>query len=476
MAKSDLNTPQDPNFPDYVYTDKPLVDVFDLRTGGRKMATVFLGEWMKVIEPGGVIPGKGRVSVAFRGGVGFVNRDDLTRTRMLEIFFIDVGQGDSILIQTPDDRRILIDGGQSDDAYEFICNKYRLDKPDHFVDFEAVIATHCDADHTQGLLKVLADPRIAVKRFFHNGLFARTDKKQDPDPVLKKRVSGLTDWPKPDDASALTPLMRRLAQAIEQARLNLPLVAAKMQGVPRWRGRVEVAPGGLACQRLDAAQGYLPIFDAANKYGLSFEVLWPKADANFSYAWYGDAGKTVNGNSVVLRLCYGKKRILLTGDLNAPAMDDLLTAYPIAADGSARFQADVYKAAHHGSQHFSVSFLKAVAADAAVISSGDDRNDVYGHPRAALMGTITRYSRCEKPAVFCTELAACFSKLAPEERKNFREGKTPLYERAIQGIVHLRCDGERLFLGTVFGRRMPDDPLAATTWKWDVWPDAEWDE
>ena len=57
----------------------------------------------------------------------------------LEVFFIDVGAGDAILIQTPDDRRVLVDGGQTEDAYEFIRNKYRLDKRDHYVDFEAII-------------------------------------------------------------------------------------------------------------------------------------------------------------------------------------------------------------------------------------------------------------------------------------------------------------------------------------------------
>jgi hypothetical protein len=134
-------------------------------------------------------------------------------------------------------------------------------------------------------------------------------------------------------------------------------------------------------------------------------------------------------------------------------------------------QSDVYKAAHHGSQHFSVPFLQAVEADAAVISSGDDKYDEYGHPRSVLMGTVTRYARCEKPAVFCTELAACFTKLPPKMRADFKAYKGQLYERSIRGIVHLRSDGKRLLLGTVFGRRTLEDPLAGAPWKWDIWPD-----
>jgi hypothetical protein len=40
-----------------------------------------------------------------------VNSRDLSRSRQLEIFFIAVDQGNAILIQTPQDRRVLIGGG-----------------------------------------------------------------------------------------------------------------------------------------------------------------------------------------------------------------------------------------------------------------------------------------------------------------------------------------------------------------------------
>ena len=151
-------------------------------------------------------------------------------------------------------------------------------------------------------------------------------------------------------------------------------------------------------------------------------------------------------------------------------MDDLLKTYPTIPGKPRALEAHVYKAAHHGSQDFSVPFLQAVKPDAAVISSGDDRNDIHGHPRAALLGTITRYSRCEKPAVFCTELAACFTRLSKKEQAQFKSGKGQLYERSIQGIVHLRSNGENLYLGSVHGLKSPGDPLSNILWKWDLWP------
>ena len=144
--------------------------------------------------------------------------------------------------------------------------------------------------------------------------------------------------------------------------------------------------------------------------------------------------------------------------------------YPQVAGKPNELNVQVYKAAHHGSQDFSVPFLKRIKPDAAVISSGDDKNDIHGHPRAVLLGTITRYSSCKKPAVFCTELAACYTLLSKKEQEQFKSGKAQLYERSIQGIIHLRSNGKQLYLGSVHGRRAPDDPLANILWKWDIWP------
>jgi competence protein ComEC len=467
MPNAFLDEPLDPKFPEYVYAAGALVKVFKNPGGSKAVANLLLGEWMKVMD--GQISEKRRVHVRYRGGEGYVEPADITRHRHLEIFFIDVSQGDGILIQTPEDRRILIDAGESDDAHEFIRNKYRLDKPNNYIDFDAIVATHSDADHTKGLLKILADPKVAVKRFYHNGLFRRTDKAQDPGPHQGNRVYGLTDRPNPTDSPALTPLMKNLIKAVDKAEKNLPGVVQKMKDLGR---RVDVPQEGFVCKRLDAAQRFLPPYDNPEK-PLVIEVLWPRSaiqEGQPSYPWYGDAGKTVNGNSVVLGVRHGNQRVLLTGDLNAASMDDLLNEYPTTPGTPHPLEAHVYKAAHHGSQDFSLPFLQAVKPDAAVISSGDDRNDIHGHPRAVLLGTITRYSRCEKPAVFSTELAACFTPLSKKEQAQFKSSKAQLYERSIQGIIHLRSNGERLYLGSVHGRKSPSDPLSNILWKWDLWP------
>ena len=67
----------------------------------------------------------------------------------LEIYFIDVGQGDSTLIVTPCDKKILIDGGGSSsyDVGENTLIPYLLDRKIKKLDY--VIISHFDLDHVR---------------------------------------------------------------------------------------------------------------------------------------------------------------------------------------------------------------------------------------------------------------------------------------------------------------------------------------
>jgi competence protein ComEC len=68
---------------------------------------------------------------------------------LLRVHFIDVGQGDSILIQAPDDATMLIDGGYSGSGALAYLKAHRIAKID------IMVATHPHADHIGGLVDVL---------------------------------------------------------------------------------------------------------------------------------------------------------------------------------------------------------------------------------------------------------------------------------------------------------------------------------
>ena len=81
----------------------------------------------------------------------------------LYINFIDVGQGDSTLITTQYNKKILIDGGGSEfgstfDVGEKTLLPYLLKKKIHKVD--CVIISHFDSDHVGGILTILEELNV----------------------------------------------------------------------------------------------------------------------------------------------------------------------------------------------------------------------------------------------------------------------------------------------------------------------------
>jgi len=81
-------------------------------------------------------------------------------TGELKVHFIDVGQGDAILIDL-EDTEILIDGGDRSPGVTGYLDQY-VDGP-----LEVMVATHPHADHIGGLIAVL--DAFEVDQIWHNG-------------------------------------------------------------------------------------------------------------------------------------------------------------------------------------------------------------------------------------------------------------------------------------------------------------------
>ena len=111
--------------------------------------------------------------------------------------------------------------------------------------------------------------------------------------------------------------------------------------------------------------------------GFAGEVLRAEPDTKFSYGTmtlevlaprrrYDET----NDNSVVFRLTYGTFSMLFCGDIEEKAERELL-------ESGVNLSADVLKVAHHGSAtSTSDAFLEAVRPQYAVISTGEDRNNL----------------------------------------------------------------------------------------------------
>ncbi len=89
--------------------------------------------------------------------------------RILETDFLNVGQGDAILIKTPKGQTVLIDGGPDNKVLEKL-GKY-LQPLQKRIDI--IILTHPHADHVSGLIEVLR--RYSVGLVILNGVYLKTD-------------------------------------------------------------------------------------------------------------------------------------------------------------------------------------------------------------------------------------------------------------------------------------------------------------
>lgn len=80
----------------------------------------------------------------------------LVTPHKLRVSFLDVGQGDAILIQTPSGKSMLVDGGPTNIILERLAREMSYFDND----IDVLVATHPDADHVTGLIPVLEKYKI----------------------------------------------------------------------------------------------------------------------------------------------------------------------------------------------------------------------------------------------------------------------------------------------------------------------------
>jgi len=85
---------------------------------------------------------------------------------VLTLRFLDVGQGDAVLITSPEGKSILYDGGRSEVRLQTLLRQYAVQSLD------LVAASHGDADHIIGLTPAVTLYR--PKFFLNNGIAANT--------------------------------------------------------------------------------------------------------------------------------------------------------------------------------------------------------------------------------------------------------------------------------------------------------------
>lgn len=235
----------------------------------------------------------------------------------LRVEFLDVGQGDSALLTTPDGTTILIDGGgrpswtnrDSEDGEpaferdtrsvgERVVSEFLWSRGLDRVDY--LIATHADADHIDGLNDIARNFKV------RGAIVARA-------PVDDREFA-------------------KFAQTLNQV------------GVP-----LQIVGSG----------------DVLQLGNVLLDVVWPAP------VQIADSPSR-NNDSLVLRVRFGEKSILFTADIEKE------TEAALVRTGK-DLHSDALKVAHHGSKTSSTEpFIDAARPRVAVISVG--RHSIFGHP------------------------------------------------------------------------------------------------
>lgn len=240
---------------------------------------------------------------------------------LLKVHYIDVGQGDAILIQTPGGKNIMVDTGTnaSTNTVTSYLQKLGITKLD------VLVGTHPHEDHIGGM--------DAIINMFQVGK------------IYMPRVSTNTETYK----DVLTAIQNKGLS------ISAPIVGTFIQ--------------------VDS--------------DIQLHILAPNSSQ------YDD----LNDYSIILKLTYGSKSFLFTGDAQSLSESEMINAgYDLSAD--------VLKVGHHGSKtSTSDAFLKAVNPKYAVISVG--KGNDYGLPSQATMtklknAGIAVYRTDESGNIICT--------------------------------------------------------------------------
>lgn len=416
--------------------------------------------------------------VEARGPEGWVKTAQMQDNRILEVNFIDVGQGDGCFIVTPDDRFLLIDAGQFTNMERFLTWRFNLRHHDRTIPpFQHAIISHPDEDHYRGFAPLFANDRFRFETVCHNGIVERAGGAPLGATAAHLGNSYLTDIVDTDQA-----LRALLAQDSVRGRKRYPNMLHQAAATDR--------VDKFCMLSTDGSPSYLPGYAPGEAGPLSIRVLGPLHETlphgpSKVLRDFGNDGVTKNGHSVVLKLTYGNVRILLGGDLNTMSEAHLLRHYtgldPLSKDpaeierlvaaGRKVFEADIAKACHHGSHEFLDVFLRCVNPLATVVSSGD--GEPHAHPRPDALGALGKHGRGARPLIFSTELArssregvsnpekliarinaleeqarsetdaAARAALEQQKKAEYRALERSI---AVYGMINLRTDGERVVI------------------------------
>lgn len=265
--------------------------------------------------------------------------------RDLEVTFIDVGQGDCILVKFPDGKNMLVDGGKSNTVVEKKIDEYlTVDGKKLKIDY--CVATHPDADHVGSLDYVYANYSV--------GYSFR------PYVKYSGEISLTDTFNLGEDRSCTSNDYKNYLTAVYNEKSGYEYF---LNGSD-FTNAVEID---------------------GERYEYTVDFVMPYAESLKDYADI----QTSNDFSAVIKISYRGKSILLCGDAESENIEkSLVNSYK---NDFSVLQSDVLKVSHHGSKNAtSQAFLNTVNPKYAVLSCGVANG--YSHPDVSVLNRLASRS------------------------------------------------------------------------------------
>ncbi len=238
----------------------------------------------------------------------------------LTVDFLDVGQGDSALVTFPNGETMLVDGGG-----QFNYNETYIEREDgEKEEFEP---------DTQGVGETVVSEFLWEKGYSKIDYILATHADAD-------HIQGLINVAK-------------------NFRVKTAFIGRESSDDKDFAEFVEML------KRKNVKTQKLSRGDSFEIGGVKIFVLNPVSEESA-------AESSANNDSIVLRLVFGSREFLLTGDIEKETENDLL-------QNASLLESDIVKVAHHGSRTSSTQeFIEVTKAEYAIIPVG--RKSRFGHP------------------------------------------------------------------------------------------------
>ena len=266
------------------------------------------------------------------------------------VHFIDIGQGDAIFIQLPDDKTVLIDSGDLNNDNNSKLVNYISELGVSKIDY--LVATHADADHIGGMEDVFYN--FDVCKVYRPYVKYSGDKYDFKSTYNKGSENYMQD----------SVTYGKFLENIKNEKYTLNNKTSKCD----WEFFDK-----------DSDFGTNVIFEGKS-VPYTFDFLTP---INPSEMEYEDA----NDYSPFIKFSYSDFDIMFTGDAETEAEKDFISKYSQQEDYIKYVDVELLKVSHHGSSTSTTEeFLKLIKPEYAVISCGEGNS--YYHPHQEVLDRL----------------------------------------------------------------------------------------